>query len=259
MGGGMKRIVAALVMIAAQGLAAPASAQTVGVVLMHGQRGSPAQVIDGLAVRLLGAGYSVETPEMCWSGRRLFDRPLLDCLAEIDGAVARLTGRGARKVVVAGMSLGGMAALAYGARYPNAAGIIALAAAGAPERLVNRLEIAGGVAQARALVAAGRGNETAAFPFLNSGGPFSANTTAATYLSFFAPEGPANMLDNTGKLRAPLLWVAGTADPSQRGTDQVFARAPANRLNRHVSVNSDHLGTPLAARDAVLAWLQELK
>src|SRR6202007_844444 len=58
------------------------------------------------------------------------------------------------------------------------------------------------------------------------------------------PTGPANIPDNTSRLRAPLLWVAGTADRSQTGPDYAFSRAPANPQNRYIAVDSDHLGTP---------------
>jgi hypothetical protein len=128
-----------------------------------------------------------------------------------------------------------------------------------PERQVGLPDIAQSVAQARALVAAGRGNETASFVDRNVGGTFSVRTTATIYLSYLDPQGPANMLDSVRKLHAPLLWVAGSADPSQTGANAEFNLAPANPLNRFVMVASTHLGTPNAARDAVLAWLPELK
>jgi hypothetical protein len=109
------------------------------------------------------------------------------------------------------------------------------------------------------MVAAGHGDERASFTDLNIHGPFSVNTTAAIYLSFFDPTGPANMLDNVSRLREPLLWVAGNADRSQPGPGYAFSRAPANPLNRYVTVSADHLGTPTAAREAVLTWLKELR
>jgi hypothetical protein len=67
------------------------------------------------------------------------------------------------------------------------------------------------------------------------------------------------MLDNISQLRAPLLWVGGMWDRSQSGPDYAFSRAPANPLNRYVAVEADHLGTPTAAREAVLVWLRELR
>jgi hypothetical protein len=57
-------------------------------------------------------------------------------LAELEAPIARLTGRGARAIVVAGMSVGGLAALAFSARRSGLAGIIALAPNGSPEQLV---------------------------------------------------------------------------------------------------------------------------
>ena len=250
----MRSILPVSLMLAVfSGVVAPAFAQTIGIVLLHGKTGSPDTVINQLAIALQGAGYLVDTPEMCWSRRRIYDRAFLDCLTEIDSAIGRLKGRGAGRIVVAGMSQGGDAALAYGARRANLAGIIALAPAAAPERQVGLGDIAQNVAQARALVAAGRGDETASFVDRNASGPFSVRTTATIYLSYLDPLGPANMLDSVRKLHAPLLWVAGSADPSQTGANAEFNQAPANPLNRFVMVASAHLGTPNAAREAVLA------
>ena len=249
-----------VILAAILAIAAPVSAQTIGVVLMHGNTDSPSGNIALLAAAMEGAGYLVERPEMCWSYRRRRDRLFLDCLAELEAPIARLTSRGARAIVVAGMSQGGIAALAFGARRPGLAGIIALAPAGAPERQVTVFpQIAQSVAQARAMVAGGRGDERSSFNDLNIRGSFTVNTTATIYLSFFDPTGPANMLDSTSRLREPLLWVAGTADRSQPGPAYAFSHAPANPLNRYVTVSADHLGTPTAAREAVLAWLGELR
>src|SRR5205823_14964700 len=55
------------------GMAAPVSAQTIGVVLMHGNTDSPDGTIALLAAAMEGAGYLVERPEMCWSHRRRRD------------------------------------------------------------------------------------------------------------------------------------------------------------------------------------------
>ena len=127
---------------------------------------------------------------MCWSHRRRRDRPLLECLAELEAPIARLTGRGARAIVVAGMSVGGAAALAFAARRSGLDGVIGLAANGSPERLVRLFpQIAESVTQARAMVAAGRGDERASFTDSNIPGPFPVNTTAAIYLSFFRSDG----------------------------------------------------------------------
>ena len=113
----MRRLLLAMMTLAAViSMAAPVSAQTVGVVLMHGNTDTPSGTIASLAVALEGAGYPVERPEMCWSYRRKRDRLLLDCLSELEAPIERLSGRGVRAIVVAGMSQGGAGALAFGAR-----------------------------------------------------------------------------------------------------------------------------------------------
>ena len=97
----MRGFLAGLVTLAAvTGIAAPVPAQTVGVVLMHGNTDSPDGTIAPLAAAMEAAGYPVERPEMCWSQRRRRDRPLLDCLVELEAPIARLIGRGTRAIVV---------------------------------------------------------------------------------------------------------------------------------------------------------------
>ena len=124
----MRRLLLAMMTLAAViSMAAPVSAQTVGVVLMHGNTDTPSGTIASLAAALEGAGYPVERPEMCWSYRRRRDRPLLDCLSELEAPIERLSGRGVRAIVVACMSVGGLGALAFGARRQGLVGIIALA------------------------------------------------------------------------------------------------------------------------------------
>jgi predicted alpha/beta-hydrolase family hydrolase len=111
----MRRLLAGLAILAAViGFAAPVTAQTIGVVLMHGNTDLPDGTITLLAAAMEGAGYLVERPEMCWSDRRRRDRPFLECLSELEAPIARLTRRGARAIVVAGMSVGGRSALRSG-------------------------------------------------------------------------------------------------------------------------------------------------
>jgi hypothetical protein len=109
------------------------------------------------------------------------------------------------------------------------------------------------------MVAAGRGNETASFADTNNGANFTVEATAATYVSFFAAASLGNIADNVTRLRAPLLWIAGSADQTQVGSNELFRRAPANPLNRYVAITGGHMGTPSLGREAVLAWLKELR
>src|SRR5919106_1015618 len=83
------------VVLVTNGAMWPATASDrVGLVLLHGKQSAPEQH-GVLAEATAAAGYLVDRPEMCWSRRRIYDRPYLDCLRDIDDAVARLMARGA--------------------------------------------------------------------------------------------------------------------------------------------------------------------
>lgn len=236
--------------------ALPAAAQPrVGVVLLHGKQSTPERM-QRLADVLTGAGYAVDRPEMCWSERRIYDLTYLDCLRDVDAAVARLRAVGAAAVVVAGQSLGGNAALAYGARRDGLLGVIALAPAPAMEFISRRQDIGESVAKARLLMTQGHGDLRAVFKDVNVGQSFEVTTTSNIYTSFLSPESPGVMPDNAAKQKTPLLVVSGQFDSTQRSVGYVFARAPSNPLNWHVILHTTHRGTPMAARDTILAWLK---
>lgn len=183
------------VLLGCVALAASARAETIGVVMVHGKHGTPAQLqqLDSAVTQI---GFTAERPEMCWSRSRIYDRAYLDCFADIDAAAARLKARGATAIVILGMSLGGNGALGYGARRPGLKGVIALAPASEPDRLRQRPNVAQSVAQAQALVAAGKGNEKQNFTDLNNGQEFTVSTTPTIFLSFVGKDSPAHMPAN---------------------------------------------------------------
>lgn len=246
-----------IALIGSLALAAAARAETIGVVMMHGKTGIPAQ-FDELATAVSAAGFPVERPEMCWSRMRIYDRTYLGCLVDADKAAAALKARGADTIVILGMSLGGNGALGYGARRPGLKGVIALAPASDPDRLRELPPVAHSLAEAQALVAAGRGDEKRTFNDFNNGNKITVTTTAKIYVSFFGKDTPGEMPANAAHLTAPLLIVSGTDDRTQRDIGAVFARAPHDRRNAHVMVRSDHIGTPTASAAAVVAWLKSL-
>jgi pimeloyl-ACP methyl ester carboxylesterase len=237
------------------------AAGKLGIVLIHGKQGNPDQ-LGNIVAALTHAGYLVDRPEMCWSHRRIYDRPYLDCLSEIDHAVAQLRQRGATEIVVAGQSLGGNAAIGYGARHPDIKGVIAFAPAHAPEFIAKRPEVAADIARARALIAKGEGDRRATFNDANTSarGSFTIKVSATprTYVSFYGADSPAVMPANAAHLKMPILLVSGTHDPTQRQAPFTFRRAPENPLNRFVKVDSNHPGTPEAGKSAMLEWLKEI-
>ena len=95
---------------------------------------------------------------------------------------------------------------------------------------------------------AGRGGEVATFRDVNQGEVFDISTTAAAYVSFFDPAGPALMARNAGNLKgAKLLWVVGTGDPAARA---------AARGGEIVTVQAAHGNTPSVGTGKVVAWLR---
>jgi pimeloyl-ACP methyl ester carboxylesterase len=268
----MKRLLLIIALSLGVAAAAVAAEAKIGVILMHGKLGASLGAVSGrggvigarLIAALRDAGYLVAAPEMCWSRRRSFDKTYPECLREIDDVIGDLKSQGATGIVVGGLSLGGNAALAYGSSHPELLGIVALAPADNPRSKAKRPEVAAAIAQAQELTAKGRSDDSHWFDDVNTGaqGTFAMQlrTTPRIYLSFFGPDSTASIPDNTARLTQPLLWVAGEHDPSQQGGRAfAFDKAPANPLNRYVTVAGGHLDTPDAARETVLEWLRAVR
>jgi pimeloyl-ACP methyl ester carboxylesterase len=246
----------------APGAAAPSN---VGFVLLHGLAGVPLGS-GGPGGALVGglrkAGYRVETPEMCWSKRRIYDHTFTDCFADIDAAIARLRAQGATQIVLGGMSMGGNSALALAATHPDLLGVMAIAPAHDAATLGNIPRIAAALAQAQAAVAAGHGDAVQTYPDSDNsrraGPAFTVRTSAQNYVSFIDPAGPANIAGDLPHIAVPVIWVAGTDDPTQVLSAQEFAQIPANPLSKYASVNAAHLATPDAGASAMIDWVRAL-
>ena len=170
---------------------------------------------------------------MCSSHRRRRDRTFPGFLAELEAPIARLTSRGARAIVVAGMSQGGLGAIVFGARRSGLAGVIALAPNGAPERLVNLFpQISESVARARAMVAERRGDERASFTDLNVRGPFSIETTQGRSLRLVSIVLPALQTCSTTSTgcarRSCRFWAPAAGRESD--WSMRFKEAPADPI-----------------------------
>ena len=254
----VRSLAAAVLLLGAAAGSRVLAADKLGVVLMHGKHGLPEQLALYDAP-LASLGILTARPEMCWSRHRIYDRPYLDCLREVDDAIANLKARGATAIVVGGMSLGGNGALGYGAHHQGLKGILTLAPAHFPEFLSRRPDIEQALERARQLLANGHGGEKVEFPDINQNEEIKVVATPAAYISFLGADSPSVMPRNAATLSAPLLLVAGIEDRSQRGESYVFGRAPGNPLNRYVTVHSNHFDTPAAGREAAIAWLRELQ
>jgi pimeloyl-ACP methyl ester carboxylesterase len=230
----------------------------IGIVYMHGTGSSPEmQHEKAFYGALREAGYLVETPEMCWSARRMYDRPFSDCMKAVPLAIAKLKNAGAMAIVVAGHSFGGNAAIQYGATHTNLLGVLVLSAAFDPRILARDWEVRASIAKAQGLIDKGRGDAVDSFLFTTA--KVQLRTKATVYLSFNGPRSLDYMPANTPKLTAPLLWIAGDRDFGQPGPGYAFDKAPATPLNRYVAVSGNHVTVLSSGVEPALAWLDELR
>lgn len=233
-----------------------------GVVLLHGKQGSPSSHhLTQLVSALQREGFLVSTPEMPWSGSRIYDQTYQAAMEQIDNAVKELRERGTKKIFIAGQSLGANAALYYATR-TSVDGVLALAPGHTPEQDGFRRRFSDGVEQAKNMIRVGKSDERASFNDTNQGKDFTVQTTAKIYLSYMDPEGPAVMPKSAAAIKpgTALLWVVGTNDAMyKRGPAYAFEQAPRHPQSKYVVVRSDHFNTPRDAVDEILAWLRALQ
>ena len=232
----------------------------VGVVFMHGKWAPGVKSLDDLVSHLEQAGYMVATPMMPWSASADYDKSYEDAMADIDAAVANLKNAGATRIVIGGQSLGANAAIGYGARRPGLMAIIAISPGHVPE-LNNNRQVSDSLTRARAMVAAGKGNDTDMFMDINQGETRMIRMTAAIYLSYWDPAGGAVMPVNAAKLSAPLFWAVGSDDPMYpRGAAYGFDKAPPNKLSQFVPVTgAGHFGLVQSIGPQVVDWLNSVR
>jgi len=232
----------------------------VGIVLMHGKQGSPETVISGLASNLESAGYAVSTPTMPWSRDRIYDATVDDAMREIDQACGSLRKQGAKKIIVAGQSLGANAAIRYAATRREIDGLICLAPGHSPEASPMRERRANDVERAKQMIEEGNANRPVQFTDANMGRAFQIVVRPDVYFSWMDPEGPAVMPNNAASIRRPIpiLYIVGNMDPWATPKGYIFDQAPYHPKSRFVTVPADHLGVPSAGIDEVLSWLESL-
>ena len=237
------------------------SPSTTGVVLLHGTL-EPSYWLMPLKKKLDAAGFRTAMPEMPWSTKREYDRTYEEALDEVAAAAGGLERHGARRIVVAGHSMGGNAALAYAALRGGIAGLIVISPGPFPEDPDDQKEIAPGMAKARQMIAAGQGGQMGVFKdFVQWHGSMEgAHTTAKNYFSYYDPDGNAVIPKNAARMKPGIavLWLLGMEEKPNRVTDRSYAfdKLPPNRLNRYILVPKGHLDAPATGADSIVAWLK---
>ncbi len=260
--------------------AAAADPREIGVVLMHGwglQRNQPAGRVyphrwnDPLANALRQEGVRVLQEELPWGPNRIIDGSLDKAMEEIDAQIARLRSEGARKIVIAGHSMGTPMALAYAARRDGLSGVIGLAPGHHPELQPAMYPdfYPEQIAKTRQALAAGEGDVQTNFTAAQCCVFYQTfRTTPRIYLSYFDPDGPGTMAGNAANVKTgtPVLLVFGKRDvifkllndAGQSYADYVPSRLPPNPLHRRVIIDADHVQVPALAIEEVVRWLKEL-
>jgi len=253
------RVLVSLLLLGA--VSAVSAEDKVGVVFLHG-KGMPAQYKSLLGF-LEGKGFLVSAPEMPWSKSREYDKPYNEGLNEIDAAVAVLRAQGAKRVLIGGHSMGGNAALYYGTER-KVDGLFLLAPAHIPQSDLFRNAFAASVARAKAQVASGKGAERASFDDmeLSGGGAYTVETSAAAYLSYFDPEGSANMERTVTKLAPDIplfMAVSSKENPNIRAIeDRIYPAIPGDK-KKLVEVGVPHRRVPVATQEQLADWLETFK
>lgn len=233
----------------------------IGVVVVHGKWGNPNGPTRHFASQVESAGFVVESPEMPWSGRRLYDVGVEGMVAEFDAAVKTLRAKGAEKICLAGHSLGGAGSIIYAGRVKVDC-LIVLAPGHNPESSTTRGWTAHDLAQARERVAKGAGDAPAEFEDFNSGKRTKKVTVRAkVFIEYFDGDGPFNMPNNTARILpgTPVLWVVGRqeAQGPRLSGDAAYARIPDGVPKRYIEVPGGHLETPSNAGMIAIEWMRE--
>lgn len=257
----MKRLICgALVVLLSALIVYPviAASSEVGVVLMHGKWGSPKSMLP-LARDLESAGYLVSNAEMAWSGRRLYDVDYPVALKEIEQQVRQLRANGAKRVVVAGQSMGSNAAVAYASSGFDLDGLVILSPGHFPEGGMGK-RLRPSLERAKSMVAANRGTDSESFDDINQGKQRSIKVAAGTYVSYFDPDGLGAITKNIKKISkpVPVLLVIGTADPFYPESKAMFDSAPPHPLSRYVALDTDHFNVPKVVGTELLKWLDSI-
>jgi esterase/lipase len=236
--------------------------EKIGVLLLHGKAGGNKSIYH-LSGKLESAGFLVEMPSSTpWSPNRIYDRTYLETLKELDAAVDKLKAAGATRVVVGGHSIGANVSLGYAANRKGLAGLIILGAGHFISGNFMGKKLAGDVARANGMIAAGKGKEKADFNDINQRKLNSREITAEIYQSWFDPEGPASFRTNAASLSGeiPVLLVAGKNDKvaSKVLKRLAYDKMAGNPKNRFVIVDGGHVVTPDNAVSVVIDWLKGL-
>jgi pimeloyl-ACP methyl ester carboxylesterase len=241
-----------------------AAQQRIGVLMLHGKNPGNNQDpnFSPLKATFEREGWVVALPDMPWSRGRYLEGNWDKAMAEMAAHIKTLRDQGATKIVVVGHSMGAPAALSHAARGGDASALVLLAPGHVPELYytVPSLKVVhDSIDEARALVAAGKGDSRERFSDINQGRQQNVITTAKDYLSYFDPTLDAEMSVTAPRVPATtaVMTVIGEKDPLFRRIKAYFVdKLPANPKNKYLEIPGGHLETPRVASDEMIKWIK---
>jgi len=235
----------------------------IGVLLLHGKNPGSNQdpSMAGLKTAFEATGWKVLFPDMPWSRNRYLEGDWDQAMQEIASHVKALQDQGAERIVLAGHSMGVPAAMGFAARGGTVHALVLLAPGHVPRGYytVPALKaVRDSVDEARALVAAGKGDSVERFTDINQGRRMPVVITARKYLTWFDPDSDADMGVTAPRVPAsvPVFTAIGESDPLFKGVRGYFVdKLPGNPRSQFVEVGGGHLDTPANVRDRLLTWI----
>ncbi len=239
-------------------------APRVGVLMLHGKNpGSPQDPgMQSLKFAFDRQGWDTLLPDMPWSRRRYLEGHWDQAMAEVAGHVKALKDKGAEKIVLVGHSMGVPAAMSHAARGGAVDALVLLAPGHIPRGYYTfplLKAVRESIDDARAKVAAGKGDETDRFQDINQGRQQTVVATPRNFLSFFDPESDADMGVTAPRIPpgVPVLTVIGEKDPLLGMVRAYYVdKLPQNPRSQFLPVSGGHLDTPRVAADPILAWIR---
>jgi pimeloyl-ACP methyl ester carboxylesterase len=230
--------------------------QEVGMVLLHGKWGIPP---GPLADKFKDEGYQVISPSMPWSRTRNYDATYEQNIEDIHQIIQKLRNDGSKLVILGGLSFGANAVLAYLSKYQDVDGVMLFSPGHQPERFYARSLTSTSVNNARSLLQSGQGNVSFIFTDFNQGRNREMSSTVSIYLSYFDPNGLANMPKSAGLVSKsiPAFCVMSSAEQSL-GKDYFFSKLPSNPLSKYIETPASHIQAPEVTYDDASSFVKSV-
>ena len=242
------------------------TALPIALVFLHGKNGShESPAMRAFARAFANEGITVYLPGMPWS--RKWNGTAVDAAAVVDAVVA-IAAQNGRKVIVGGQSMGASFSLGWRPADPPPAVVGKLLTS--PGHMLDLFPpytgfwktITPSLDKAKALIAAGKGEEMTRFESSNTTGTNTIvevyETRPAVYAAFHDPDVYPSLRKALPQTKLPVYWGVGSRDPAGGGKKPSFDRLPPNPANVYSEIPGDHNSIMRDALPAMVTWVKGL-